>query len=303
MASQRKSRMPVKAKKITSPILPVLPDAGMKVEVTGLKRSEVKARNRIFIAVGLTGLMRDEWAQSRWGQVIPCNWGQVEYSQYVPQFGPQDYLVAEFRNLAVQEFLAKQFEWLFFIDNDVVLPQDFYVRMNERIIKEDIPCWSGLYFTKSVPSEPLVFRDKGGGYYAEWKMGDKVWVDAVPMGCTLIHYSLLKALWNDSEEYAVGKDIVRRVFDSPRKAWADPVTMTWKTRTGTEDLDLCWRMIEEGYFKKAGWPEYQRKKHPFLVDTSLFCGHINQDGTVFPSKGEQAYFAERHKKIKRKFPE
>ena len=248
----------------------------------------------MMVAVGMTGLIRAEWAMARWGQVIPCNFQVVDYVMWLSQFTPLGYLVADARNLAVQEFLGKDIEWLVFIDHDTIIPPDFYVRFNERVIHERVPVWSGLYFTKSVPSEPLVFRGKGTGYYADWKMGDKVWVDAVPMGCTVIHRSILEVMWKDSEEYALGNITkIRRVFNTPGKVWCDPATMTWNKVSGTEDLDWCWRIIEGGYFTKAGWPEYQKKKYPFLVDTSIFCRHITENGTVYPSKGEELRFAKK----------
>jgi hypothetical protein len=38
----------------------------------------------------------------------------------------------------------------------------------------DIPMLSGLYFTKSLPAEPLIYRGRGNSYYKKWKFGDKV---------------------------------------------------------------------------------------------------------------------------------
>jgi hypothetical protein len=51
---------------------------------------------------------------------------------------------------------------------------------------------------------------------------------------------------------------------------------------GTSDLDWCTRVMEGGYFKKAGWPKFQRRKYPFLVDTNILCRHINPNGEIFP---------------------
>jgi hypothetical protein len=243
----------------------------------------------------MTGLLRAEWALARYGQIIPCNWSQVEYVMWIDTFAPLGYLVADWRNLAVRELLEKDFEWMVFIDHDVILPPDFYIRMNERILKDPVPIWSGLYFTKSFPSEPILYRGKGNGYVTDWKMGDQVWVNAVPMGCTIIHNSILKAMWDESEEYAMGfpgtgPQVVRRVFDSPRKAWMDPEQQSWMTRTGTEDLDFCWRVIENGIFEKAGWPKFAKKKYPILCDTSIFCRHITPDGVMYPARGEEGYF-------------
>lgn len=282
MVSSRKSGSRHAAKKVDQPPL--------TLSYNRIVKNNVGQMRRVFIAVGLTGLVRAEWMFSRYGQVIPCNWTQTEHQMWLPTYGPMGFLVAEARNMAVREFLRYGFEWLFFIDHDTCLPPNFFIKANERMIKQKIPVWSGLYFTKSMPSEPLVYRTDGGGYFGDWKMGDQVWTTAVPMGCTLIHRSILKVMYDDAEPYMQGQEKLRRVFETPQKAWVDPESGQWNSATGTEDLNWSWRVMREGYFKKAGWPEYQRKKYPFLVDTSLFCKHVDEQGILYPANGEEKYF-------------
>jgi hypothetical protein len=238
----------------------------------------------------MTGLVRSEWAVARYGQVIPCNWSQTDSLMWLEQFSPLGFLVADARNMAVKQCLDYKFDWLFFIDHDVVLPPHTIVTWNERMLDGKIPMWAGLYFTKSVPSEPLVYRGRGTGYYIKWKLGDKVWVDGIPMGCTMIHSSILRVVWDDSEEYEAGGFRLRRAFETPAKVFTDPETQSWFTVSGTEDLNFCNKLIEKDYLAKAGWPEYQKKKYPFLIDTSVFCKHIDFDGIQYPSRGEEAYF-------------
>jgi hypothetical protein len=258
----------------------------------------VNETRRIFVATGITGLLRAEWAMARWNQAAPVNWSKVEYLMWLNQFSPLGFLVAEARNVAVKEFLEKGFEWLVFIDHDVILPPTFLITVNERIMKEKIPIWSGLYFTKSVPSEPLVFRGRGNGYFADWKMGDKVWVDGVPMGCTVIHRSILQVVWDEAEDYEFNGMKMKRVFETPVRIWEDAKTGSWNSVTGTEDLNFCWRIKENGVFRKAGWPEYQKRTHPFLIDTAVFCQHINPDGTRYPAQGEEKFFERKSKRSK-----
>jgi hypothetical protein len=245
---------------------------------------------RIFVATGITGNVRVEWAMARWNQAAPVNWSKSEYLMWLDQFSPLGFLVAEARNVAVEEFLKQGFEWLVFIDHDTIIPPTFLITVNNRIIKERVPVWSGLYFTKSVPSEPLVFRGPGGGYFSDWKMGDQVWVDGLPMGCTVIHHSILRAVWEESEEYTCNGMRMRRVFETPVKMWEDPKTRIWQTITGTEDLHWCKKVVDNDIFTKAGWPQYAKKTHPFLCDTSVFCGHIDPAGNRYPAKGEEKFF-------------
>jgi hypothetical protein len=259
----------------------------------------VKARKsedrRIFIATGITGNVRVEWAMARWNQAAPVNWSKSEYLMWLDQFSPLGFLVAEARNVAVEEFLKQGFEWMVFIDHDTIIPPTFLITVNNRIMTERIPVWCGLYFTKSVPSEPLLFRGPGGGYYADWKMGDKVWVDGIPMGCTVIHHSILRAVWEESEEYTANGMKMRRVFETPVKMWEDPKTKVWQTMTGTEDLHWCKKVVDNDIFRKAGWPQYAKKDHPFLVDTNVFCSHIDPAGNRYPAKGEEKFFERRSK--------
>jgi hypothetical protein len=158
------------------------------------------------------------------------------------------------------------------------------------MVSEKYPIVAGLYFTKSVPSEPLVYRGTGYGYYANWKMGDLVECDGHGMGCTLIHGSIIKAIWEDSETYQVANRPIKRVFETPTKIGIDPETHTLNIQTGTEDIDFLDRVRKHGLLKKAGWPKFQEKRWPFIVDTNIFCRHIDGAGVQYPARGEQAKF-------------
>lgn len=249
------------------------------------------ATKRLMVGIPVTGLVRYEWVQARYGQTIPANWGQVEMTYWLDPYSPFEFWVADARNVIVDKFVREGMEWLLFIDHDVCLCPGFLIRANERMIAEEIPVWSGLYFTKSLPSEPLVYRGRGNGYFAKWKLGDQIWVDGLPMGATLIHRSVLKVMWDESEEYTLQQGVsARRVFREPQDLVYDPETQGWHSVTGTEDLAWCQRVIDDKIFKKAGWPTYQRKKYPFMVDTGLFCRHIDPSGTKYPMAGEEGEF-------------
>lgn len=251
-----------------------------------------KSKKRMMIGIPMTGLLRSEWVLARYGQIVPCNWSMGEYFQYVDQWSPLYYTVADARNIIVQEAVKQKYEWLFFLDHDVVLPPATLLHVNERMNKADIPIWSGLYFTKSRPSEPLIYRGRGNSYYGKWKLGDKVWVDAIPMGCTLINVSILAAMYKEAEEYKVGDIKVRRIFQTPRQVHYDPETHAWFTAQGTEDIHWCTKVMEESFFEKAGWSKFQKKKYPFLIDTSIFCKHIDWNGVQYPAEGEEGEFVD-----------
>ena len=240
--------------------------------------------NRILIATPTQGLVRMEWVLARHGQVIPMNWSMVQYAQFMSSFVPLRYSVPDAQNLIVQEAIKGDFEWVLFLEDDTMPPPDAFIRFNKYMREGKVPIISGLYFSRSQPSEPLVFRGRGTSVYWDWKFGDKVWVDGVPTGMLLVHMSIMKALYKESPEYNVGGSGMRarKVFAKPQKMWVTPEGH-FNTLSGTTDLEWCTRVMDEGIFEKAGWPEYQRKQHPFLVDTGIFCFHIDRHtGVQYP---------------------
>jgi hypothetical protein len=246
-----------------------------------------KPQQRIIVGIPMTGLVRAEWMVARYGQVIPCNWGQADLMQYMDGYSPVQYSVADARNIIANEAVKQNFEWLFFIDHDTIIPQGTILKLNERMINDPVPAWSGLYFTKSVPAEPLVYRGFGQGYFDDWMLGDDVWVSALPMGCTMINVKLLKVMYDEAEDYIANGMQLKRIFETPAKIYYDINTLNTAVLTGTEDINWCKKVVDNKVFEKAGFPEYQDKEFPFLVDTSIFCRHIDWDGKQFPIKGEE----------------
>lgn len=242
-------------------------------------------KNRIIIGTPMTGLLRAEWVLARFGQIIPTNWSATDCIQWISTFAPLQYLIADAQNLIVKTAIEQKSEWLLLLESDNVLPPDAFIRFNEYMRNGNIPIVSGLYFTKSSPAEPLIYRGRGNSYYKDWKIGDLVWCDGVPTGCLLIHCSILQKMWDESSEYSINGQITRRVFQAPEKIWFDPeMGGRGGTRVliGTSDLAWCERIIKEDFFRKAGWPEYSKKRFPFLVDTRIFVKHIDENGRMYP---------------------
>ncbi len=240
--------------------------------------------NRLLVATPTTGTVRMEWAVARYGQIIPVNWGMVAMLQWMGGYVPLRYPVDNAQNLIVKALLEGDYEWLLLIEHDNILPPDAFIRFNAHIRDASVPIVSGLYYTRSEPSEPLVFRGRGTSFYPDWEFGDLVWVDGVPTGVLLVHHSILKAMWDEAEEYQVGNQFTRRVFDTPRRLWFDPASQQYHTNVGTTDLQWCTDVIQGDYLRKAGWGEFadEHPKYPFLIDTNIFCKHIDPDGRQYP---------------------
>ena len=243
-----------------------------------------KFRQRVLVATPTLGTVRMEWVNARYNQVIPTNWSKCDMVQFMNSYIPLRYTVADAQNLAVKEVLAKNFEWLLFIEDDTMPPIDAFRRFNEYMDDGTIPVVSGLYFTKSVPPEPLLFRGRGNHYFRDWKLEDKVWVDGVPTGMVLIHHDLLKAMWEESPDYVIhhAQNSARRVFEAPAQTWFNEVLGAHEALIGTSDLNFCTKVIKGDFLKKAGFPEIAKKKHPFLCDTNIYAMHIDPSGTQYP---------------------
>ena len=240
-------------------------------------------KKRVFIFTPATGNVRMEWVQARYAQIIPTNWSFVEVVNFLNPFVPIGYQLADAQNLMAKHVVEGDYEWVIYIEHDNVLPPDGFQRFNRYMNEEKIPVVSGLYWLKhSDMSEPLLYRGRGTSYFRDWKLKDKVWVDGIPFGFRLEHGSLIKAAWEESEEYYVGDVKTRRVFEQPGSIWYDEDKGGVVSTGGTTDLAWCTRLINDKLFEKAGWKKFQNMEYPFLVDTNIFVKHIDQNGQMYP---------------------
>lgn len=138
------------------------------------------------------------------------------------------------------------FDYLFFLDSDVVAPPDTVT----RLIKTGHPIVSGVYCRRSPP-QGLPVMQAGGDWVRELPDKGKdpiIEVDVVGAGCLLIHRSILENLppqrrhkpWFDWRADMAG------IPDSP-----PPLS---------EDFAFCLHARAHG--------------HRIMVDTSIRCKHI-----------------------------
>lgn len=212
---------------------------------------------------------------------MPVNWLAHGYDLDYATCG---YSIDDAYNMICRRMIEEGAEWLLTVEDDVLLPLDCFLKMGAYIDKADIPVVSGLYYHKGFPPEPLVFRGIGNGVYKDWKPGEKVWCDGLPMGCLLIHGSIIKWFWDSAEEYLTANgEKTRKIFTTPREIKFDKTKLAYTTMQGTQDLHFFDRIIKLGVLKKTGWTKIAKKKYPFLCDTTIFCKHIDrQTGKQYP---------------------
>jgi len=89
----------------------------------------------------------------------------------------------------------------------------------------------------------------------------------------------------------VGNEATRRVFELPnmnlgvKRGKDDPSVIASNSIRGTTDLNFCKRLMRDDIFTKAGWPAYQKKEFPFLIDTNILVQHIDNAGRMYPLGG------------------
>jgi len=242
-------------------------------------------RNKIIIVTPTLGIVRIEWSIHRYSQATPCNWSASSATLGIGNYVPMHYLVADAQNLGAQEVIKHDFEWFMLWEDDVVPPLDSFLKLNEYIQNPKVPVVSGLYYTKGLYSEPILYRGLGNSCYKDFEAGDKVWADGVPTGFLLIHNSLIRLMSDESEEYTVcGGLKTKRIFETPAQIHFHPESETYSSSHGTSDLAWCHRVIKEEVIQRTepDW-EIPDLKLPFLCDTNIFCKHIDlSTGKQYP---------------------
>ena len=151
------------------------------------------------------------------------------------------------RNEACKGCLANGFEWLAFLDSDVVPPSDAFL----RLLSHRQPIISGLYCRRSPPHGiPVAIRD--GTWVTTYPKGQVIEVDYVGAGCLLIHRSVLERMQAEP-----GRPASKRWFD-----WkVDLAGLVPPGEALSEDFAWCRRAKRDYGYR-------------ILLDTSIECKHI-----------------------------
>lgn len=108
--------------------------------------------------------------------------------------------VGDARNILVQEAISRGAKYLMFIDEDVIGPQNGVRKL--LYLLQNHPEWTmagGLYPTKSIPPEPLIFTEWGQGCSWGWKLGELVRVKGTGCGFNMYRVADLAAMTEPKE--------------------------------------------------------------------------------------------------------
>lgn len=151
------------------------------------------------------------------------------------------------RNSACNHCLSGPYEWLFFLDSDVIPPNDAVY----RLMRHRLPIVSGIYCRRSPPAGvPVMIR--GGQWVTEYPPNSIIDVDVVGAGCLLIHRSVLENLPPADEKRG------KRWFDW--RVDMRGIGVYPEAECMSEDFVFCLHARKHGY--------------KINVDTSIMCRHV-----------------------------
>jgi len=161
--------------------------------------------------------------------------------------------IAEARNEIVEWALGQNANYILWLDDDVVAPPDAFLKLYRH--QKDII--NGVYWSKSNPPMPLLFRDHLKGSYMDWHVGDLIKIDAAGMGLTLIKTDVYRRMskelggpWYSTEYYS---------FAGVEGDQSPP--------NNTEDLYFYWKAKKLGY--------------DIWADTSVQAMHYEKNQKIF----------------------
>jgi len=164
---------------------------------------------QIGIGIGLPfggRLVHPKWALALKTLDFPVNTTQtVIFVENTP--------IADARNGIVEMALENNVRYLFFLDDDVIIPRPTVQALGyilDSQIDEGVMAATGVYCTKTVAPAPVIYKDDIPGAYWDWRVNDIFEVDSCGAGCLLINCEVFKHLekpyFKDESGYIEGSD-------------------------------------------------------------------------------------------------
>lgn len=181
----------------------------------------------VSIVVGIPTLGKGVshfFAQARQGQMFPLVSSSMDYYCVGKP-------IAEARNEIVQYAIDNDAMYIYWLDDDVIPPQDAFLKLWKH--QKDII--NGVYWSKSNPPMPLLFRGHLGMPYLDWHVGDLIEIDAAGNGLTLVKTEVYKKIEREigGPWYSVEYGSFPGVKQTPHN--------------NTEDLYFYWKAKRVGY--------------------------------------------------------
>lgn len=202
---------------------------------------ELINQNRVLVCTLTRELVSTTWAMNFRNLQIPGTYTFVSGM-------PFDHA----RNTGCQKLLEIGWEWLFFLDDDILCPSDIIL----KLMAHKLPIVSGLYYRRAEPLVPVMLREDPPNQFkwiTQYEQNALVEVDLVGAGCLLIHRDLLLSM------PPVSKD--NRWFE-------------W--RCDKDDLPQHEKTSEDFTFIR----HLRKNNIKVYVDTSQVCKHVGLSESV-----------------------
>ncbi len=199
-----------------------------------------------------------------------------------------------------KRFLDGDSDWLFFIDDDTVHPAGTIT----KLINLGKPFAAGLYFNAGFPNNPIAYmkdEKETGMYHAYYgyAKGAMTHVDAVGMGCPLIHRFVFEKILEEHEVFQRPDGSIVPIHKSHVKNHKFPKDKKFResyVKDGYLHMSLTPLPHIEPEFDKRAWPffglEYGRTEDMYFcelcanvgirpwVDTNIVCKHWKMKATM-----------------------
>ncbi len=157
-------------------------------------------------------------------------------------------------------------EFVLFIDSDVIVPGDAFVKLLFRArCFPDHDIFAGVYCLKNASApDPLIYRELGEGPFWDWTVGDLLTTEQhgikyVHMGLTLIRVSLFQKMLELGCVHGDGKTMDDEPFFCTVNTGRQDKGGSLLLQQGTEDIYFCDKATRMGA--------------KILVDTGVLAGH------------------------------
>jgi hypothetical protein len=169
---------------------------------------------------------------------------------------------AENREKLVERALELDCTHLFFIDDDTIIPHYGIQKLHYALENNpDAMICGGIYTTKTVPPEPMVYKTQGAGGYWRWKEGEVFECDGIATGAMLIKTEVFKHL--ERPWFKEGLEAPEHQTTLLTSGKEVPIVRDYYT----DDMYFCYKVRQAG--------------HKILAHGGVLPVHLGQDGTVY----------------------
>lgn len=151
-------------------------------------------------------------------------------------------LIYDSRNTLARFAMKEGFDYILWMDSDMVFPSDFHERMLKTMTENNLDILTGIYYKRRPPYSPVLFRKmrlKGTVWNFDWveDIPERLFeVEACGFGCVLMKTEVLMSV-----------QLKHGYLFHP-------------IQNGGEDISFCWRARDCGY--------------KIMCDPDIVCGHV-----------------------------